>query len=418
MASISTERKTGRRKIQFTDANRKRQTIRLGKIPKRDAESTKIRVEALLAAQISKQPIDAETARWVAGLDRTLADRLAAVGLLRRRESSVLGDFLSGYIDGRTDVKPLTKAKYSTTRDYLIEFFGVGKCLRDITEGDADEWRRELARKGHAENTIRKHIAVAKVFLTGAVRSKLIDDNPFEDQKATIQPNDERFYFVSRREADQVLNACPDAEWRLIFALSRYGGLRCPSEHLALTWDCIDWENERIRIPSSKTEHHAGKAFRIIPMFPELRPYLEAVFDLAPEGSTHVITRYRDTNTNLRTQLMRIILVAGIDPWPKLFQNLRSTRQTELVEEYPSHVVCGWIGNSKAVAAKHYLQTTDEHFKKATQNPTQPVHDSDVCDGQPSQETLEMSGFANPDNQSHILSTCKLAEAGLEPARP
>lgn len=28
------------------------------------------------------------------------------------------------------------------------------------------------------------------------------------------------------------------------------------------------------------------------------------------------------------------------------------------------------IGSTKAVAAKHYLQTTDEHFRKATQNPT------------------------------------------------
>jgi hypothetical protein len=31
------------------------------------------------------------------------------------------------------------------------------------------------------------------------------------------------------------------------------------------------------------------------------------------------------------------------------------------------HVVCAWIGNSQAVAAKHYLQTTDEHFEKALQ---------------------------------------------------
>ena len=41
------------------------------------------------------------------------------------------------------------------------------------------------------------------------------------------------------------------------------------------------------------------------------------------------------------------------------------------------HVVCEWIGNSQAVAAKHYLQVTDEHFlqasKEAVQNPVQQV---------------------------------------------
>ena len=49
----------------------------------------------------------------------------------------------------------------------------------------------------------------------------------------------------------------------------------------------------------------------------------------------------------------------------KLFQNLRSTRQTELAESYPVHVVCAWIGNSQAVAMEHYLQVTDEHFEQA-----------------------------------------------------
>ena len=69
---------------------------------------------------------------------------------------------------------------------------------------------------------------------------------------------------------------------------------------------------------------------------------------------------------NLRTQLKRIIRRAGFTPWPKLFQNLRSTRETELTEQYPLHVVCAWIGNSQPVAAKHYLQVTDEEMSLRT----------------------------------------------------
>src|SRR5690606_20916656 len=37
----------------------------------------------------------------------------------------------------------------------------------------------------------------------------------------------------------------------------------------------------------------------------------------------------------------------------------------ELAEQFPIHVVCEWIGNSQAVAAKHYLQVTDAHFEAA-----------------------------------------------------
>ena len=80
---------------------------------------------------------------------------------------------------------------------------------------------------------------------------------------------------------------------------------------------------------------------------------------------------YRDTNANLRTQLLRIIQRAGLQRWPKLFQNLRSTRETELAEDFPMHVVCQWIGNSQPIAAKHYLQVTDDHFSKAVRNPVQ-----------------------------------------------
>jgi len=87
-----------------------------------------------------------------------------------------------------------------------------------------------------------------------------------------------------------------------------------------------------------------------------------------------------------------------VKPWPKLFNNLRSTGETELAEEYPLHAVCAWIGNSQPVAAKHYLQVTDEHFTKAVQNPVQQMHEipgnvSHVENGE-NAERLGLPGFA------------------------
>lgn len=108
-----------------------------------------------------------------------------------------------------------------------------------------------------------------------------------------------------------------------------------------------------------------------MPIFPELRPYLEEAFHLAAEGALYVINRYRDTNQNLRTQPARIVRRAGLTPWPKLFHNLRASRQTELRERYPTHVVCAWLGNTAAIAAEHYLQVTEAHYKQAAQIPAQ-----------------------------------------------
>ena len=268
----------------------------------------------------------------------------------------------TNYIHSRVDVKTSTLLVLGHTRRNLIEYFGPDRLLRDISAGDADEWRLYLIGQNLADNTVRRRCGIAKQYFRAAVRKGLISKNPFRDLTGAVQANVSRYYFVTLQETQSVLDACPDAQWRLLFALSRFGGLRCPSEHLSMRWEDIDWGRNRITIRSPKTEHHPGGKSRQIPLFPELRPYLLEVFEQAEAGCKYVITRYRGTTTNLGTQLRRIIRKAGLKPWPKLFQNLRSTRETELAETYPIHVVCAWIGNSQPVAAKHYLQVTDAQF--------------------------------------------------------
>lgn len=276
-------------------------------------------------------------------------------------------DGLSGWsFEARSDTKPNTRIVYGHTRRCLIKFFGADRSIRDITAGDADEWRLWLNRnQSLADNTLRRRCGIAKQFFKSAVRKGLIRTNPFADLASTVQGNPKRLFFVTREAAQRVLDACPDGQWRLIFALSRYGGLRCPSEHFALRWEDVDWARNRLTVHSPKTEHHPNGASRQIPLFPELLPHLREAFEDAEEGAEFVITRYRETTQNLRTQLGKIIKRAGLESWPKLFHNLRSTRETELAESYPIHVVCKWIGNSQLIAAKHYLQITDDHFAQA-----------------------------------------------------
>ncbi len=82
----------------------------------------------------------------------------------------------------------------------------------------------------------------------------------------------------------------------------------------------------------------------------------------------------RDRTTNLRTTFLKIITRAKVEPWGKPFQNLRSSRETELVQTHPVHVVTAWLGNTPKVAMAHYLQVRDEDFETATKTtriPTQ-----------------------------------------------
>jgi integrase len=331
MASISND-PGGRRRITFKNKDREHKTIRLGKVSRRLAEEVKIKVEAINAAATHGVAIDGETVEWLSKIGDALHAKFAKVGFVDFRKPSgargqtVLGEFLECYIAGRTDVKPRTRINLDLARRRLLEYFGADKALDQITAGDAKDWAIWLKGR-YARGTMGRTIKRAKQFFQAAIDKELISKNPFSKIKAPSQVNEARKFFVNQEAAYKVLEACPDAEWRLLFALSRFGGLRCPSEHLALAWTDVDWERNRFRVTSPKTEHHEGKGERWVPIFPELRPYLEEAFEVAPEGALHVINRYRDRNSNLRTQLNRIIRKAGLEPWPKLFHNLRASRE-------------------------------------------------------------------------------------------
>ncbi|MBL7107618.1 MAG: site-specific integrase [Phycisphaerae bacterium] len=221
--------------------------------------------------------------------------------------------------------------------------------------------------QGLAENTIRRRCKRIKQFFSAARKKRLIDENPFDGIPTSTVSNSKRLQFISHEDIQKVLDACPDNEWRLIFALARYGGLRIPSELYGLTWDDILWDKKRFVVHSPKTEHIEGKETRICPLFPELEPYLMEAFQQAHPGQKRVIAVNLNISSNLRTQAHRIIKRAGLKPWEKTFQNLRSSRETELVEDFPVHVVTGWLGNSPDIARKHYLQTHEEHFQRAVE---------------------------------------------------
>ena len=368
MASTSTDA-NGNVTIHVKGRDGKRRPIRPGKIKWRRLEEIKAHVAELEAASLHALEPSIATRRWLDALPDELRDRLAKAMLCTPRESATLGTFIDRFIDSRSDVKGSTLLTYRRARNHLVEYFGESRDLRRITPADADDWSRWLVgERGLAKNTARKSASIAKQIMRAAVRARLVEANAFDDLAGTATGNADRYAFIDRPIIDRIIDACPDQEWRLLIALARYGGLRTPSESLALTWGDIDWGDAdhpgRLTVHSSKTEHHEGKATRIIPLFPELRPHLEAAFDAAQPGSTRCITRYRDATQNLRTHFQRIIHKAGVEAWPKLWQNLRSSRETELADAYPIQVVTAWIGNSpkspRATTCKSRTNTSPE----------------------------------------------------------
>jgi len=372
-------------RVQFTIGDDRR-TVRLGRVPKKAAETWLHRIESLVACKVGGIPFDADLAGWVRDLEDDAHGKLAAVGLVAGRQAVevVTLQALVDAFKARAVVKAGTAAAYRQTLDSLLAFYGAEKPITAITAESADEWRAWVAtdREGKSSRTtkrtttdnrlapatVAKRVNVARCLFGRAVRWEWLTKNPFGILRAGSQANPARSHYVGLEVIDAVLEACPNLQWRLVVALCRLAGLRCPSEVGALTWGDLNWAKGRLVVRSPKTEHHGGEhAVRVVPIVPDLRAMLDEAFHRPDADPLFVVpmAAQRGAGANLRTTLEKVILRAGCKPWPRLIQNLRSSCVTDWVQRYPAHEAAAWAGHSPAVAAEHYLMGRDHHFADA-----------------------------------------------------
>ncbi len=390
MASLTWDKsKSGAGKtcrIQFCIGDR-RQAVRLGKTPVKVAATWLYRIEQLVANHVGGVAHDADLAGWLRDLPDAAHGKLSHVGLVMPREAVAvvtLGQLIDAFTTKST-AKPTTLSARRPALDSLILFFGLEKPLASITTESADEWRGWIAsdREGKglrgrskqrmtsdnrlAPATVSKWVKAGIQVFAKAVRWGWLAKNPFSDLRAGSQVNHARSHYVSLETTAEVIDACPNVQWRLVVALCRMAGLRCPSEVGAVAWGDVNWEKNRLTVRSKKTEHHGGDhAIRVVPIVPELHAILAEAFD-RPDAGTFVVpmAATRGAGANLRTTMEKVIVRAGCQPWPRLFQNLRASFETDLVEKYPAHVVAKWLGHSPKIAADHYLMSREHHFDDA-----------------------------------------------------
>jgi len=364
MATLS-KRKNGNWEIQFFDEGR-RKSFYPGKLTAKQARTVLTHVEHLAAARKSGTAPQDSTSQWLAS-NTEYRERLHRLGLCAKPEvatvTPTLADCVEAYIKSRADVKETTIVVWRRCQKLLLAWFDATRSIDTFTLGDAKDFRQFLIRRGLSDNTVRKMCSVASQIFNDAVDREWLLRNPFQNKAIprTTKAVNDRQHYITEEVSQTVLQSLPTLEWQLIFALSRWGGLRCPSEVMSLEWSHILWDRRRIIVPSPKTEHHTGHEQRIIPLFPELEPLLSEAWDMAPDRTRNVV-RY---HTNPGVTLKKLILQAGIQPWPKIFHNMRSTRQTELAEAYGIKAACSWLGNSITVADANYLQVHDALFEAA-----------------------------------------------------
>jgi integrase len=422
MASVAFS-KNGTARVQFKGPDGLRKTVRLGHVSKRDAEAVRLRIEDLVSNRIVGTAPEHGVSAWLAALPDRMYARLARVGLVEPREDTraTVGDLLRRFVETKT-VKPGTLAAYQQAIGSLRKHLGEGTPLARLTPAHADEWRKAISDEGLAPATIAKRVHIARQIFKRAVRWGLIPESPFADLRAGSQSNPDRNFYVSRETIATIIAAAPNTRWRAIIALCRYAGLRSPSEIGRLRWCDVNWERGRLTVRSPKTAGYEGHAVRVVPIAPELRPHLLALFEDTEPGVVEVVPRL-DSAVNLRTTFQKIIARAGEKPWPRLFQSLRASCATDWCETFPGHVVAGWLGHSPVIAARHYLQTRDAHFDlaagvgEAAQNAAQQPSDAHRNRPQTRTPTPVFQAVAAGCGPSQSDTECLMGAGGFEPPK-
>ncbi|MCA9049655.1 MAG: site-specific integrase [Planctomycetaceae bacterium] len=390
MASVSTDT-NGRRRIIFVMPDGRRPALYVGEISKAEARNIGRHVDHLVRCSKTGEESRRSTQEWLCRLSDEwpkLADKLCELGLLNNghKPDEVFADFVENYIGSRKDVKPGTVKTWGQACQKVREFFGR-RTIKSLTVKDGKDFLRWLRTPaadggaGHRGETPSKHLGHVRCFLNEAVNAEIIPANPFRAVRARRTPRQGRRQLIAADDVVRVINTAPDAEMRAIIALSFWGGLRTPSEHFVLKWGCIRWDEGMMTVHSPKTEA-VGKELREVPLFPELVPYLlelQEVSKLTGPDDFVIQKRRNQSEANLRGRMTRLCIKAGIEPWPKIFQNLRSTRQTILEQFYPRGTACQWMGNTEDVAEAHYVQEIKDFRKHAAETPT-PTTDTRVGD--------------------------------------
>lgn len=352
----------GNHRVDFTDDAGKRHRIRIGKTTLSQAEFFANRVESLLSGRITDTPPDVRTSQWIAQLPRKIRERLATAGLCSAGHATTLSGLVAALFV-EFEGGESTRRNITLAANNLLAFFGHDRQFATINKAEAKRYRSWLFEQGGskgeplAEATVSRRLRRAMQIFKVATDNEWMPINPFHGVEKGSEANRERDFFVDAELFNKILDAIPDADFRAFLALMRFGGLRFCEVHQSFQWSWIDWNRGRINIASPKTGN------REIPIFKELRPWLEEAFEVAKPGIA--FPQLQATRNAIAKRLTRIGKKIGVLVWPKPFQNLRATRETELLEKHPIHVVTAWMGHSIKIALLHYAQISPEHWQKA-----------------------------------------------------
>ena len=190
-------------------------------------------------------------------------------GLLKSH-APTLKDYISKYLESRTDLHPNTRTRYGGSRRFLERFFAATR-LPDITDTRIEEYKAARLRGKTGPAGVNRDLSLLRLVLKQARRERYIAQNPLDNRDHFLNERKERLQAKPFTiEEEQRLLAVATGYLRPLILLLLDTGLRPNAEALPLKWRDVDFEREMITVIASKTP--AG--LRTVPMTTRLKAEL------------------------------------------------------------------------------------------------------------------------------------------------
>lgn len=349
---------------QITLDDGRRTTIRLGALSEKAAAEISGHIDHLIETRKHNTTTSESTKAWLQCADQDLIAKLHSFGLCGLVNNPTIEAFCADFVSRKKlSIKSGTEFLIKQVEKQLVDHFGKDKRVTEVTKVDAKSHWTWLLAKGLAVNTAKRRLGRVREIFNDACELGIIHRNPFQMRSLPVAVGVGVKDYVEAATIEAVIEHLPadKVEWKLLLAFGRFVGCRMPSEIENLTWDDINWAANTILVRSPKTEHHEGKAERLVPIFPQVAKLLLSQAEVVPTGTVYVFPQLRK-HTNTATTVKKMVAAAGFECWPKFWNSLRASCETDLMDEYGLRKACAWIGNSPAVAMKHYALMRKSDF--------------------------------------------------------
>lgn len=257
-----------------------------------------------------------------------------------------------------------TKAVWNRAIRMAWQFWKKDVPLQALSGKDFVEFRVFLlSLKGRygqrwSEQTANKCCGVLSQALNAAVVEGLIDRNPLRGWvKTTAGANPANWEYIDLDTIREVMAASTCSEERLLLGLSRFAGLRIPSEIKSLTWDDLeiapDGKVGLLKVRTPKTQR-SGKHEKVVPVCEELLELLKEA--RLTSNSEFMLPRMR-TYSSPQMVVIRLCRRAGVEVWRRITHNLRASCLSDWRKRFSDIEAAQWAGNSPQVLLAHYTRS-------------------------------------------------------------